>query len=167
PRLRRAEGRSTPRPRPPAPCATVPSPALDAGGSRRAASRTPPSCSFAPPQPGFPISPSRRSTDRAGSSASRCILHAWLPCDLLDPRRKNVRCNITPLRSDRDARSQLDNPLRQQIEVFRGSGAVSLHPAEQLPAPRKQTGPGRPRDGRFAEEECCPHRVERESVAGQ
>src|SRR5882762_3828232 len=69
--------------------------------------------------------------------------------------------------SDRDARPEFDHPLRQQIEVFSGRRAVALHPAEQLPPPCQQAGPGRARDGRFAEKERRCHRLERESMAGE
>src|SRR5712671_4728783 len=84
---------------------------------------------------------------------------------LLDPRRKKVRSHITPLRSDRDARSELDHALRQQFEILRRRRAVALHPAKELAPPGQESRAGGARDGGPAEEERGLHGFQAQAMA--
>src|SRR2546422_9486520 len=43
--------------------------------------------------------------------------------------------------SDRDARSELNHALRQQLEVLRGCRTVAFHPAEELAPPGQEPRP--------------------------
>src|SRR6267378_8401836 len=78
---------------------------------------------------------------------------------------EKIRCHITPLRSDRDARSELDHALRQQLEILRRRWAVALHPAKELAPPGQEPRAGGARDGGSAEEERSLHRFQAQSVA--
>src|SRR5256885_11756560 len=62
--------------------------------------------------------------------------------------------------SDRDARSELDHALGQQLEVLRGRRAVALHPAEELAPPGQEPRARGARDGGPAEEERGLHGLE-------
>src|SRR2546428_9123989 len=78
---------------------------------------------------------------------------------------EKIRCHITPLRSDRDTRSELDHALRQQLEILRSRRAVALHPAKELAPPSQEARAGGARDGGSAEEERGLHRLEAQAVA--
>src|SRR5437879_1472029 len=78
---------------------------------------------------------------------------------------EKIRCHITPLRSDRDARSKLDHALRQQLEILRSRRAVALHPAKELAPPGQEPRAGGARDGGSAEEERSLHRFQAQAVA--
>src|SRR5438309_677321 len=67
--------------------------------------------------------------------------------------------------SDRDARSELDHTLRQQLEVLRSRRTVALHPAEELAPPGQEARAGGAGDGGPAEEERGLHRLEAQAVA--
>src|SRR6266852_6680161 len=67
--------------------------------------------------------------------------------------------------SDRDARSELNHALRQQLEVLRSCRTVALHPAEELAPPGQEPRAGGTRDGGPAEEERSLHRFQAQAVA--
>src|SRR2546427_1147993 len=67
--------------------------------------------------------------------------------------------------SDRDARSELNHALRQQLEVLRSGRTVALHPAEELAPPGQKPRAGGARDGGPTEEERGLHGVEAQAVA--
>src|SRR5437016_6456290 len=66
--------------------------------------------------------------------------------------------------SDRDARSELDHALGQQLEVLRGRRAVALHPAEELAPPGEEPRARGARDGGPAEEERGVHGLEAQAM---
>src|SRR5437879_12219567 len=78
---------------------------------------------------------------------------------------EKIRCHITPLRLDRDARSELDHALRQQLEILRRRRAVALHPAKELAPPGQEARAGGARDGGSAGEERSLHRFQVQAVA--
>src|SRR2546425_10579582 len=67
--------------------------------------------------------------------------------------------------SDRDARSELDHALRQQLEVLRSRRTVALHPAEELAPPGQEPRAGGARDGGPAGEERGLHGLKAQAVA--
>src|SRR5882762_11953800 len=67
--------------------------------------------------------------------------------------------------SDRDARSELDHALRQQLEVLCSRRTVALLPAEELAPPGQEPWARGARDGGSAEEERSLHRFQAQAVA--